>query len=67
MAWEPAWARPREDQVHLLAEAILGREDIDVVDICTPQYPHRDDAVAAAGAGKRIRCEKPIARCRLMR
>lgn len=48
-------------QAHLDANDLLRRDDIDVVDICTPQHLHRDLAVAAAAAGKHILCEKPIA------
>jgi predicted dehydrogenase len=43
-----------------LSEA-LKNEDVDIVDICTPTYTHRDFAVEAAEAGKHILCEKPIA------
>jgi predicted dehydrogenase len=35
--------------------------DIDLVDICVPNVAHRDIAVAAAGAGKMVGCEKPLA------
>lgn len=34
----------------------------DVVDICTPTTSHRDIALAAAGAGKDVVCEKPLGR-----
>jgi predicted dehydrogenase len=37
------------------------RDDIDVVDICTPNAFHKDIAIAAAEAGKMIYCEKPLA------
>jgi predicted dehydrogenase len=40
---------------------VLERPDVDVVDICTPTYLHKDIVVAAARAGKQIFCEKPIA------
>ncbi|MBL7697354.1 MAG: Gfo/Idh/MocA family oxidoreductase [Chitinophagaceae bacterium] len=36
--------------------------DIEVIDICTPNYLHMPVAIAAANAGKKIICEKPIAR-----
>jgi predicted dehydrogenase len=39
----------------------VAREDIDVVDICTPGDTHADIAVAAALAGKHVLCEKPLA------
>lgn len=48
-------------QVHLDAHELIARDDVDVVDVCTPQHLHRDLVVAAAAAGKDILCEKPIA------
>ena len=48
-------------QVHLDSKELLGRDDIDLVDICTPQHLHRDVIVAAAAAGKHMVCEKPLA------
>lgn len=49
------------DQVHRDAAELLARDDVDVVDVCTPQHLHRDVVVAAAAAGKHALCEKPIA------
>jgi predicted dehydrogenase len=40
---------------------VMGRKDIDVVDICTPGDAHAEVAIAAAEAGKAILCEKPLA------
>ena len=40
---------------------VVGRGDIDVVDICTPNNSHAEIAIAAAKAGKHILCEKPLA------
>lgn len=40
---------------------LLKRDDIDAVDICTPNNLHREIAIAAAEAGKMILCEKPLA------
>ena len=40
---------------------LLERDDIDAVDICTPNNLHKEIAIAAADAGKVILCEKPIA------
>ena len=41
--------------------ALVARDDIDVVDICTPNNTHLEIALAAAAAGKIILCEKPLA------
>ncbi len=41
---------------------LIEREDIDAVDICTPNDTHAEIAIAAAKAGKMILCEKPLAR-----
>lgn len=41
---------------------LIERDDIDAIDICTPNNLHRDIAIAAAEAGKMILCEKPLAR-----
>ncbi|MDP9375063.1 MAG: Gfo/Idh/MocA family oxidoreductase [Chloroflexota bacterium] len=40
---------------------LLARPDIGLVIICTPESLHREQAVAAAAAGKHILCEKPLA------
>lgn len=40
---------------------LLVRDDIDVVDCCTPNNVHEEIVVAAAQAGKHIYCEKPLA------
>ncbi len=40
---------------------VVGREDVDIVDISVPTYLHHDIAIAAAAAGKHIFCEKPFA------
>lgn len=41
---------------------LVAREDIDAIDICTPNDTHAEIAIAAAAAGKMILCEKPLAR-----
>ena len=43
-------------------KALIARNDIDAVDICTPNDMHAEIAIAAAKAGKMILCEKPLAR-----
>jgi predicted dehydrogenase len=40
---------------------LLARSDIDVVDVCTPNFAHEEVILAAAAAGKHIYCEKPLA------
>jgi predicted dehydrogenase len=64
----------REDKVKAFAEQwgyqsyetdwkkLIARDDIDAVDICTPNNMHAEIAIAAAEAGKMILCEKPLAR-----
>jgi len=41
---------------------MIARDDIDAVDICTPNDTHSEIAIAAAAAGKMILCEKPLSR-----
>ncbi|WP_026549728.1 Gfo/Idh/MocA family oxidoreductase [Arthrobacter sp. Br18] len=41
--------------------AVLERDDIDIVDICTPGHLHAELAVAALEAGKHVLVEKPLA------
>ncbi len=43
-------------------KALIARDDIDAVDICTPNDTHAEIAIAAAEAGKMILCEKPLSR-----
>src|SRR5262245_38794771 len=40
---------------------LVGRKDIDLIDICVPNNLHAEIATAAAQAGKIILCEKPLA------
>jgi predicted dehydrogenase len=48
-SWETDW------------RAVIAREDVDIVDICTPGSLHADIAIAALDAGKHVLCEKPMA------
>ncbi|WP_152050958.1 Gfo/Idh/MocA family protein [Tautonia marina] len=40
---------------------LIARDDIDAIDICTPNNTHAEIAIAAAEAGKMVLCEKPLA------
>jgi predicted dehydrogenase len=42
-------------------EALLAREEIQLVDVCTPSATHFSLAWAALEAGKHVLCEKPVA------
>jgi predicted dehydrogenase len=41
---------------------LVARKDIDLIDIASPNNTHAEIAVAAAGAGKMVLCEKPLGR-----
>jgi predicted dehydrogenase len=41
-------------------EEAIARDDIDIVDLCTPPSLHLDQAVAALAADKHVVCEKPL-------
>ena len=40
---------------------LIERDDIDLVDVCTPGSSHAEIAIAALEAGKHVLCEKPLA------
>ncbi|MGA0568202.1 Gfo/Idh/MocA family protein [Rathayibacter sp. KR2-224] len=40
---------------------LIERDDIDLIDICTPGDTHLEIAIAALAAGKHVLCEKPLA------
>ena len=52
MGWEEAVTDWRD---------VIGRADVDIVDICTPGDTHAEIAIAALAAGKHVICEKPLA------
>lgn len=41
-------------------EAVLERSEVDLVDLCVPNYLHRPMTEAAAAAGKHVVCSKPL-------
>jgi predicted dehydrogenase len=40
---------------------VVARDDLDLIDICTPGDTHAEIALAALAAGKHVLCEKPLA------
>lgn len=57
----PEIARDYEMAAEPSVEALLARNDVDVVMISTPHAAHADQAAAAAQAGKHILLDKPMA------
>jgi predicted dehydrogenase len=56
-----AAARLGWDAVETDWRALIARDDVQIVDICTPGDSHKDIALAALAAGKHVICEKPLA------
>jgi predicted dehydrogenase len=48
------------DVVSTDLDAVLERSDVDVVDLCVPNYLHRPMTEVAAAAGKHVICSKPL-------
>ncbi|MGJ6970061.1 Gfo/Idh/MocA family protein, partial [Streptosporangium sp. G11] len=55
-AEQMGWAAAETDWRKLIA-----RDDVQLVDICTPGDSHAEIAIAALEAGKHVLCEKPLA------
>lgn len=47
--------------VYLDHHDLLSRQDIDLVDVCTPPFAHAQISINALKAGKNVLCEKPMA------
>ena len=63
---DEAWARKSADRfgwqdVETSWEALIARDDIDIIAIAAPSNAHKQIAIAAAQAGKHVFCEKPLA------
>ncbi|MEX2445629.1 MAG: Gfo/Idh/MocA family oxidoreductase [Alkalispirochaeta sp.] len=48
-------------RIHDSQESLVADDDVELVMICTPQYAHREPAVLALQAGKRVYVDKPLA------
>lgn len=62
---DPARARQAAEEfgipaVHPTLDSLLQRDDIEVVDLCTPPSLHRDHILMTLAAGKHVVCEKPL-------
>ncbi|MCK2212897.1 Gfo/Idh/MocA family oxidoreductase [Actinomadura sp. ATCC 31491] len=58
---EAAAAQLGWDAVETDWRELVRRDDVQIVDICTPGDSHAEIAVAALAAGKHVICEKPLA------
>ncbi|MDP4503120.1 Gfo/Idh/MocA family protein [Nonomuraea turcica] len=58
---EAAAAQLGWDAVETDWRELIKRDDVQIVDICTPGDSHAEIAIAALAAGKHVICEKPLA------
>jgi len=58
---EPFASKWEWEETSLDWKSAIVRDDIDIVDIAVPNRLHASIALAAAGAGKMVFCEKPLA------
>lgn len=57
---EAAGAKLGIDDVSTDWEAFVGRDDLDVISVCTPVDLHHEQTMAAIAAGKHVLVEKPV-------
>lgn len=57
-AFQKAWGY---ESIDTDWRAVVARDDIDVIDVVSPNFLHREMVLAAVEAGKMIVCEKPLA------
>jgi len=60
-ALKEAWQIYGWEEYDTSWERVVERDDVDLIDICTPNSTHKDIVLKAAAAGKMILCEKPLA------
>ncbi len=49
------------EETSLNWKEVVNRPDIDIIDVCTPNFLHPPMVIEAAKAGKHVICEKPLA------
>lgn len=51
-----------DDKIRIYTDydELLKKEDVDVIDICTPSYMHREMSIKALEKGCHVLCEKPM-------
>ncbi|NLG81447.1 MAG: Gfo/Idh/MocA family oxidoreductase [Bacilli bacterium] len=60
---EKAEEKAKESAIHVYTDIdeMLTNEKVDIVDICTPSYLHKELAIKAMKMGCHVLCEKPMA------